>query len=63
MSLLFVRYDFEKINFKEIKQMFKKEGEEIDDSDDFHISDNGIFAIADSTITSSGGTKTLLSHI
>jgi len=60
MSLLFVGYDFEKVNFKEIKQMYKKEGEEVDDSDDFHIADKGIFSIADSAITSAGGTKTLL---
>lgn len=60
MSLLFVGYDFEKINWNSIKQMFKKEGEEVEEKDDFQIVDKGIFSIADSAITSSAGTKTLL---
>lgn len=60
MSLLFICYDFEKMNWKPIKQMFRNEGEEINDKDDIRIIDKGIFAIADSAITTSGGTKTLL---
>jgi len=60
MSLLFVGYDFEKVNFKEIKQMFKKDGEEVEEKDDFYIADKGVFTIADSAITTSDGTKTLL---
>lgn len=60
MSLLFVGYDFEKMNWKPIKQMFRNDGEEIDDKDDIRIIDKGVFAIADSAITTSGGTKTLL---
>ena len=60
MSLLFIGYDFEKMNWKPIKQMFRNEGEEINDKDDIRIIDKGIFAIADSAITTSGGTKTLL---
>jgi len=60
LSLLFVGYDFEKMNWKTIKQMFGNEGEEINDKDDIRIIDKGIFAIADSAITTLGGTKTLL---
>lgn len=60
MSLLFIGYDFEKMNWKSIKQMSKKEWEKTDDKNDFRIIDKGIFAIADSAITTSGGTKTLL---
>ena len=60
MSLLFVGYDLEKMNWKSIRAMSKKKGEEVDEADDFSIVDKGIFSIADSAITSSAGTKTLL---
>lgn len=60
MSLLFVGYDFEKINWKEIKKIGKKEAEEVDEKDDISLHYKGIFSIADSAITSSGGSKTLL---
>lgn len=60
MSLLFVGYDFEKMNWKSIKQMIKDESDNDTEEDDFRIIDNGIFAIADSAITTLGGSKTLL---
>ncbi|MGM0519828.1 MAG: hypothetical protein ACQERD_09330 [Campylobacterota bacterium] len=60
MSLLFVGYDFEKINWKEIKKIGKKEGKEVDEKEDISLHDKGIFSIADSAITSFGGAKTLL---
>lgn len=57
MSLLFVGYDIEKINWKFAREMLKEDGEEVDNKDDIKIIYKSIFAIADSAITILDGKK------